>query len=397
LTVQWRRSTIRCYELIRRLASYVDRILKGAKPGDLSIEHDVRTFDQPEDGQSPLPRAAANPVAARRRGDRVRRRDIITLLGGAAAAWPLVVRAQQSTMPVIGFLSGASPAAFAHLVAAFHEGLAEAGYVEGQNVAIEYRWAEGRYDRLQALAGELVSDQVAVIVASGGDPPTLAAKAATSTIPIVFTGSDNPVKFGLVASLSRPGGNVTGMHLFTSELEVKKLELLHELLPEARLIAMLVNPDNPSAEPDTRDVQAVASAIGKQIRVLEASSEQDINLAFEALVQWPVDALLVGHDPFFNSRREQFVALAARHALPAIYEHREFVLDGGLMSYGSRITENYRQAGIYAGRILKGEKPADLAVQQATKFELVVNLEAAEALGIDLPPSILLRADEVIE
>jgi putative ABC transport system substrate-binding protein len=327
----------------------------------------------------------------------VRRRDIITLLGGAAAAWPLVVRAQQSTMPVIGFLSGASPAAFAHLVAAFHEGLAEAGYVEGENVAIEYRWAEGRYDRLPAFAADLVAREVTVMVASGGDRPTLAAKAATSTIPIVFTGSDNPVKFGLVASLSRPGGNVTGMQGFTSELEVKKLELLHELLPDARMIAMLVNPDNPSAEPDTKDVQAAASAIGKQIRVLEASSEQEIDLAFETLVQQRPDALLVGHDPFFNSSREQLVALAARHAVPAIYEFREFVLAGGLMSYGNIIADNYRQAGIYAGRILKGEKPADLPVQQATKFELMINLPLARTLGIEIPRSILLRADEVIE
>jgi putative ABC transport system substrate-binding protein len=327
----------------------------------------------------------------------MRRRDIIILLGGAAAAWPLVVRAQQSTMPVIGFLSGASPAAFAHLVAAFHEGLAEAGYVEGENVAIEYRWAEGRYDRLPAFAADLVAREVTVMVASGGDRPTLAAKAATSTIPIVFTGSDNPVKFGLVASLSRPGGNVTGMQGFTSELEVKKLELLHELLPDARMIAMLVNPDNPSAEPDTKDVQAAASAIGKQIRVLEASSEQEIDLAFETLVQQRPDALLVGHDPFFNSSREQLVALAARHAVPAIYEFREFVLAGGLMSYGNIIADNYRQAGIYAGRILKGEKPADLPVQQATKFELMINLPLARTLGIEIPRSILLRADEVIE
>jgi putative tryptophan/tyrosine transport system substrate-binding protein len=325
----------------------------------------------------------------------MRRRDI--LLTGAAAVWPLVVRAQQLAMPVIGFLSGASRAAFAHLVAAFHEGLAEAGFVEGQNVAIEYRWAEGRYDRLPALAAELVDEQVAVMVASGGDRPTLAAKAATSTIPIVFTGSDNPVKFGLVESLSRPGGNVTGMHLFTSELEVKKLEVLQELLPDARLIAMLVNLDNPSAAPDIVDVEAAASTIGKQILVLEASSAEDIDLAFETLAEQPVDALLVGHDPFFNSRREQLVALAARQAVPAIYELREFVLAGGLISYGNVITDNYRQAGIYAGRILKGEKPADLPVQQATKFELVINLPLARTLGIEIPRSILLRADEVIE
>ena len=251
---------------------------------------------------------------------------------------------------MIGFLSGASAASFAHLVAAFREGLNEAGFIEGENVPIEYRWAEGRYDRLPALAADLVSNRVAIIVASGGDPPTLAAKAATSTIPIVFTGSDNPVKFGIVTSLSRPGGNVTGMQLFTSELEVKKLEVLHELLPEARLVAMVVNPNNPSAEADVKDVQATASTFSKQIYVLRASDERGINSAFEALVQQRADALLVGHDPFFNSRRDQFVTLAARHAVPAVYEHREFVLGGGLASYGSKLTENYRwPASTWAG------------------------------------------------
>jgi putative ABC transport system substrate-binding protein len=289
------------------------------------------------------------------------------VLLGAAWTWPIGVHAQQAAMPAIGFLSGASPAAFAHLVAAFREGLGQAGFVEGKNVVVEYRWAEGQYDRLSDLAAELVRDQVTVIVASGGDPPTLATKAATSTIPIVFAGSDNPVAFGLVESLSRPGGNVTGMHLFTSELEVKKLEVLHELLPEARLIAMLINPNNPSAAADLMEVRAAASAIGKEIQVLEASSEQDIDLAFQTLAGQPVDALLVGHDPFFNSRRERLVTLAGRHAVPAIYEFREFVVAGGLISYGNVIADNYRQAGIYAGRILQGADPADLPVQQATR------------------------------
>ena len=325
-----------------------------------------------------------------------RRRFIEVIAGGLLAA-PLAAEAQQRSPTVIGFLSSRSPGESASVVAAFRQGLNEAGYVEGQNVVIEFRWAEGQYDRLPRMAADLVSRQVAVIIAAGGDRPALAAKAVTSTIPIVFTGSDFPVKVGLVASLNRPGGNVTGASLFTSELEAKKLALLRELVPKAPLIAMLVNPTNPSAETDIADVQKAAGVIGQQVLLLRASSERDIGAAFKTVVQQRAAALLVAHDPYFLSRREQFVALAARHAVPAIYEFREFVSAGGLMSYGSRIADNYRLAGTYASRILKGAKPADLPVQQPTKLELVINLKTAKALGLTIPQSLLLRADEIIQ
>jgi putative ABC transport system substrate-binding protein len=325
----------------------------------------------------------------------LKRREVLTLLGGAAAAWPFAARAQQ--MPVIGLLHSASPEAFAPFLAALREGLSEAGFIDGQNVRIDLRWAEGQYDRLPAMAKELVGQQVALIIAGGGDRPALAAKAATTTIPVVFTGSDDPVGFGLVASLNKPGGNVTGVSLFTSELEVKRFALLRELAPAIPRIAMLVNPNNPTAEPNIRDVQAAAHAVDRQIDFLRAGSERDIDSAFRTMVRQRTDALLVAHDPFLFARREQLVALAAYNAIPAIYEFREFVLAGGLMSYGSKLTDNYRLAGDYAGKILKGAKPADLPVQQPTKLILTINLKTAKSLGLEIPAKLLALADEVIE
>lgn len=326
----------------------------------------------------------------------MRRREFL-LSSSAAVVWPSGIRAQQFERPVIGFLSLAAADAFAHLVAFYHRGLGESGFFEGKNVTVEYRWAKGKYDQLPALAAELVHQNVTIIVASGGDRPTLAAKAATSTIPIVFAGSDDPVGLGLVQSLAQPGGNITGASLFTSELEVKKLELLNEVLPKARIFGMLVNPNNPAAGTDVREVEEAASAKGKNIHVIQASSESEIDTAFAGLADHKLDGLLIGHDPFFNSRRDQIVTHVTRLVTPAIYEHREFIRAGGLMSYGNDIRENYRVAGIYTGRILKGAKPADLPVQQAAKFELVLNLKTAKALNLEFPPSILVRADEVIE
>jgi putative ABC transport system substrate-binding protein len=298
---------------------------------------------------------------------------------------------------VIGFLSSRSPTEAAYLLAAFCQGLSTTGFREGQNLVIEYRWAEGAYERLPILAAELVARQAALIVAAGGDRSVFAARDASPTIPIIFTGSDNPVKFGLVASLAKPGGNITGTSLFTSELEEKRFALLRELVPNARLIAMLVNPHNPTAESDVRAVQEVARSVGQPFQAIYAGNEQAIDAAFETLAQQRPDALLVAHDPFFNSRRHQITALAARHAIPAIYEFREFVLAGGLMSYGSRLEENYRRAGIYAGSILKGARPADLPVQQPTQLELAINLKAAKALGLEIPPALLVQADEIFE
>jgi putative ABC transport system substrate-binding protein len=331
------------------------------------------------------------------RPNHLRRREFVTLLGGAAAAWPIAARAQQQTMPVIGFLGTASANPFAHLIAGFRQGLKETGFVEGQNVAIEFRWAEGQYDRVPALAADLVRRQVAVIVAVGGETSAFAAKAATTTIPIVFNVAGDPVKVGLVASLSRPGGNATGVNTFTAELAAKRLGLLHELIPTALLIAVLVNPNFLPAAANAREVEAAALITGQKILLLKADSESGIDAAFATIGQMRSGGLLVAADPFFNSRRDQIVALAARHTIPAVYEWREFAAAGGLMSYGTSLVDAYRQQGIYAGRILKGEKPADLPVMQLTKFELVINLKTAKALGIKVSDNLLSLADEVID
>lgn len=324
-----------------------------------------------------------------------RRREFIFTLGGAVAAWPLAARAQQSAMPVIGFLRSAPLADAAHLVTPFHQGLKEAGFVEGQNIAIEYRSAEDHLDRLPALVAELIRRPVVVIV--GNTDSALAAKAATKTVPIVFATGGDPVTDGLVASLNRPGGNVTGVSFLVAMMGSKRLDLLRQLVPNAMTIAMLVNPNTPNTEADRREVQAAAQAVGQQLLFLDVSSERDIETAFATLVQRGAGALQAGGGAFLNSHRERIVALAARHAVPAIYPLREFVAAGGLMSYGPSITDVYRQVGIYTGRILKGEKPADLPVVQPTKFELVINLRTARALSLEIPGKLLALADEVIE
>jgi putative ABC transport system substrate-binding protein len=326
----------------------------------------------------------------------MRRREFITLIGGAAA-WPITARAQQPAVPAIGFLGSESPDLWTTRVRAFRRGLSEAGYVDGQNVAIEYRWAEGRYDRLPALAGDLVRQQVTVIAAPGSTPGALAAKAATTTIPIVFGTGADPVAMGLVASLNRPGGNLTGVTALTVEVLPKQLEFLHALLPTATIIVLIVNPTNPNAETESRDLQAAARILGLQLHILHASTERDFDAAFATSVKLRAGGLVIGADQFFNSRSEGLAALALHHAVPAIYQSREFAAAGGLMSYGSSTTDTFHLAGVYTGRVLKGEKPADLPVQQATKVELIINLKTAKALGVTVPLALLTRADEVIE
>jgi putative ABC transport system substrate-binding protein len=326
----------------------------------------------------------------------IKRRNFITLLGGAAAAWPLTARAQQAAMPVIGFLSSAVPGPYAPFVSAFNRGLKEAGYIEGQNVRVEYRWTEGQYSKLSAMAAELVRGGVTVIAASGS-PAARAAEAATTTIPIVFVTVDDPAKLGLVASLNRPGGNATGVNFVVAELGSKQLGLLHELVPAAKRVGMLVNPNSPLTESVTRDVMAAASAIGIQIDLVAARDSLEIEAAFATLVHNRGDALLVGPGAFFVTRRLQLATLAARHAVPAVYNVREYAEAGGLMSYGTSQTEAYRQVGIYTGKVLKGAKPADLPVIQSTKFELVINASTARMLGLTVPDKLLALADEVIE
>jgi putative tryptophan/tyrosine transport system substrate-binding protein len=327
----------------------------------------------------------------------MKRREFFTLLGGAAASLPFAARAQQPAVPVIGFLHGASPSYLGQFIDALRKGLDESGFVEGQNLAIEYRWAEGHYERLPALVAELVDRQVAVILAMGGTDPARAAKAATSTIPIVFVSAADPVKTGLVASLNRPGGNVTGVSLIASALDEKKLGLLHELMPKSSVIGGLVNPNYPGAKTQADDIQEAARHLGISAIALTAGTDDEIDAAFAAATRQGAGAMLVSSDPFFNSRSGRFVAAAARHSIPVIYPQREYVGGGGLISYGPDFSDGYRNGGVYVGKILKGAKPAELPVMQPTKFELVINLKTAKTLGLTVPPTLLATADEVIE
>ena len=327
----------------------------------------------------------------------MRRREFITLLGGAAASWPLAARAQRPAMPVVGFLSGQSPHAFVPHLAGFQQGLKQTGYVEGRNVAIEYRWAEGQRDLLPVLAADLIHHQVAVISATGGLGSALAAKAATATIPIVFNSAGDPVKAGLVTSLNRPGGNATGISWFNAEVTAKRLALLYELVPGADIVALLVNPGDPDAGAQVADVHEAARVLGRRVIFVNAATAGEIDAAFAALTQQRAAALLVTTNPFYLNRRDQIIALAAQHKIPTIYSNREFITADGLMSYGNNLPDAYRRNGIYVGRILKGDRPGDLPVDQSTKFELVINLKTAQTLGLDLPLSLQIRVDEVIE
>jgi putative ABC transport system substrate-binding protein len=328
----------------------------------------------------------------------MRRRDFIRVVIGSAVASPLAAHAQQPAMPVVGFLSSASPDLYVTRLNAFRQGLKEAGYVEGQNVAIEYRWADGQNDRLPTMAADLVRRQVAVIATPGSTPAALAAQAATTTIPIVFSIGGDPVQFGLVASLNRPGGNLTGGTFLSIEVGPKRLELLHELVPMATFVGLLVNPTNPNlAEPTTKNLRAAAHTLGLQLHILNASTDRDFDTVFATLIQLQLGALVIGADPFFSSRLEQLAALTVRHAVPTVYQTREFTVAGGLMSYGASFTDAFRAAGVYTGRILKGDKPADLPVQQLVKVELIINRKTAKALGLTVPPALLARANEVIE
>ena len=326
----------------------------------------------------------------------MRRREFILLLGGVVVLRPLAAGAQQSPVPLVGFVNSSSAQAQALVATAFRRGLEENGFFEGKNVLIESRWADGQYNRLPELIGDLINRNVAIIMA-GGPPAAQAAKKATSTIPIVFTTGDDPVQAGLVSSINRPGGNVTGVHVFFSELESKKLGLLREVLPNANVIAAIVNPTFPSANSQTKELQTAANKLGQRIQIVNASSEHDLDAAFASMKELQVSAVLVGADPFFNSRRDQIVSLAARYAIPAVYEQRAFTAAGGLMSYGTNLAEGYRQAGVYTGRILKGEKPSELPVVLSNKFEFVINLKVAKTLGLAVSANLISTADEVIE